>query len=163
MNKIIIPIGYEAVEWLERTPKIIPIADVEETTPKKEVVMSWFVKLFTPLVNGIKGWFAKEIPTLEAEAKAELGKVEDSLIAFAGTDLGKLAIDTVQGVQGLAGGVGGPAFLAAKAKFIADAKTAGHDLENIGSGIVDWMIQTAYTVISGVVAQTTTPATTKTS
>ena len=41
---------------------------------------------------------------------------------------------------------------AAKTKFIADLKTAGHDVENIGKGILDWMIQTAYTYSASTVA-----------
>jgi hypothetical protein len=115
--------------------------------------MSWFLKIFTPIVKTFAGIFGKLIPTLSADAKAEFAKVEASLIAFAATDLGKLAIDAVTAFPALAGGVGGPAFLSAKAKFIADAKTAGHDLESIGTGIVDWFIQTAYTVVAGVVSQ----------
>lgn len=96
-----------------------------------------------------KGFFSQGIPTLEAEAKNELSAVENSLLVFIGTDLGKLAIDAV-GVAAGVGKSGDPAFAAAKSQFIADAKVAGHDLENIGSGVVDWMIQTAYTYISGV-------------
>lgn len=106
------------------------------------------------------GIFSKSIPTLIASAKAELATVEQAVIVFAATDLGKLAIDAV-GMAATAGQTGDAAFAAAKAKFIADAKGAGHDLETIGNGIVDWMIQTAYTFVAGTFANisTVTPPT----
>lgn len=116
--------------------------------------MSWFSKIFVAVEDEFKGWFAKEIPTLTAEAKTELETVETSLIAFGKSDLGKLAVDAVNIAQDKL--TGDAAFAAAKTQFIADAKTAGHDLSAIGSGIVDWMIQSAYTLIAGTVAQTTT-------
>lgn len=97
------------------------------------------------------GIFTKSIPTLVAAAKSELATVEQAVIVFAGTDLGQLAIDAV-GMAATSGQTGDAAFAAAKAKFITDAKAAGHDLETIGSGIVDWMIQTAYTFVAGTFA-----------
>lgn len=121
--------------------------------------MSWFTAIFSATISLFKGWFEKEIPTLEAAAKAELATVETSIITFGKTDLGKLAIDAVNMAQGKLL-TGDAAFAAAKTQFIADAKTAGHDLTAIGSGIVDWMVQTAYTLISGVVAQAPTAPTT---
>lgn len=116
--------------------------------------MGWFSAIFSVVIDAFKGWFAKEIPTLEASAKAELETVEAALINFGKTDLGKLAIDAVNLAKTKLL-TGDDAFAAAKTQFVADAKTAGHDLSAIGSGIVDWMIQSAYTLVSGVVSQST--------
>lgn len=98
------------------------------------------------------GIFEKAVPTLEAAAKTEFANVEQSVIAFAASDLGKLAVDAVTAASALSSGNDDAAFAAAKAQFIADAKTAGHDLSTIGKGIVDWMIQTAYTFTANVIA-----------
>jgi hypothetical protein len=91
------------------------------------------------------GAFTKALPALTADAKAELTTVEGSLVAFAKTDLGKLAIDAVTAASAVPNGTNSAMFAAAKAQFLADAKTAGHDLSTIGLGVADWMIQTAYT------------------
>jgi hypothetical protein len=118
--------------------------------------MSWISTLVTAAVGKIEGIFEKEIPTLTAAAKTEFSTVEAALQGFAKTDLGNLAIDAVNYAATL-GQTGTTAQATAKTKFVEDAKTAGHDLTTIGSGIVDWMIQTAYTVVNGVVAQIGTP------
>jgi hypothetical protein len=152
-----------APKYVPPTPEPVPVkmaaAPAPPATvnaaPTKEKSM-WFSVLIGSAVGLFKGWFAKEIPTLTAEAKAELGTVEDSLIAFAKTDLGKLAVDAVNMAKDKLQ-TGDEAFATAKAQFITDAKTAGHDISAIGSGIVDWMIQSAYTIIAGVVAQTPKP------
>lgn len=97
------------------------------------------------------GIFEKAIPSLESAAKSELAIVESSVTTFAKTDLGKLAIDAVSAASALPGGTNSTMFAAAKAQFITDAKAAGHDLGTIGLGIVDWMIQTAYTFTVNVI------------
>jgi hypothetical protein len=114
--------------------------------------MSWLSTLVSAAASKIEGIFSKEIPTLAAAAKTEFATIETALVSFASTDLGKLAVDAVN-LAASKGETGDTAFATAKAQFIADAKTAGHDLTTISSGLVDWMIQTAYTTISGVVAQ----------
>ena len=110
---------------------------------------------FSTILSGIshffKGVFSNSIATLEASAKAELATIEEAVILFAKTDLGKLAIDAVALVP--SGQSNGASFSQAKATFIADAKTAGHDLATIGGGVVDWMVQTAYTYSAGILTQ----------
>jgi len=101
------------------------------------------------------GAFTKALPALTTAATAELTTVEGSLVTFAKTDLGKLAIDAVSTASALPGGTNSAMFAAAKTQFIADAKVAGHDLETVGLGVVDWMIQTAYTFSVNVIQNTT--------
>lgn len=110
-----------------------------------------FSTILSAIGHFFVGAFTKALPALEDSAKAELTSVEGSVVAFAKTDLGKLAIDAVTYASTLSGGTDDTMRTAAKTKFIADAKTAGHDLSTIGLGIVDWMIQTAYTFSVNVV------------
>jgi hypothetical protein len=111
-----------------------------------------FSSILPALGKFFAGIFTKNLPSLEAAAVAELASVEQSIIVFAKTDLGKLAIDAVSLATGA---TNADKFAAAKALFIADAKTAGHDLTVMGSGVVDWMIQTAYTFAAGVITNAT--------
>lgn len=111
-------------------------------------------KILIPIAHVFTGAFTKALPTLEASAKAELTNVEGSIVAFVKTDLGKLAVDAVGLVPATLSG--GAAIAFAKTQFIADAKTAGHDLTTLGSGVVDWMVQTAYTFSAGVVGNLAT-------
>lgn len=104
------------------------------------------------------GAFTKALPALETAAKQELTTVEASLVTFAKSDLGKLAIDAVSAASALPGGTNSAMFAAAKTQFLADAKTAGHDLSTVGLGVVDWMIQTAYTFSVNVITNTTAQA-----
>lgn len=117
--------------------------------------------IVTSIGHFFVGIFAKALPSLEASVKAELVNVEVSITGFAATDLGKLAIDAVSAASTLPAGTNSAMFAAAKAQFIADAKTAGHDLETIGLGVVDWMIQTAYTFTANVVASAQSAVPTK--
>lgn len=117
---------------------------------------------FSGIVSGLAhlftGAFTKAVPTLIDTAKTELTNIEASVSAFITTDLGKIAIDSVAYASSITSN-DNAARDAAKAKFIADAKIAGHDLETVGLGIVDWMVQSAYTFTANVVAQlpTATP------
>jgi hypothetical protein len=107
-------------------------------------IKSFFAGIVTDAENLFSGVF--NTGTLKASASAELASVEQSAVAFVKTDIGSLALDAVNMAEGkVAGTSGDDKFAAAKAQFIADAKTAGHDLETLGKGVVDWMIQTAYT------------------
>jgi hypothetical protein len=106
--------------------------------------------LVSGLGETVKGIFTKPFEALETSAKNELETLEGNLVAFAKTDLGKLAIDAV----GVASDklTGDPAFAAASAQFVKDAATAGYDLTKVGSGVVDWFVQSAYTFTAGVFA-----------
>jgi hypothetical protein len=115
-----------------------------------------FSTILAAIGHFFTGAFTKVLPALETAAQAELSTVEASLVTFATTDLGKLAIDAVSAASALSGGTNSTMFAAAKAQFIADAKTAGHDLSTIGLGVVDWMIQTAYTFSVNVITATQT-------
>lgn len=115
-----------------------------------------FSTVLTAIGHFFTGAFTKALPALETAAKAELTTVETSLVAFAKSDLGKLAIDAVSVASALPGGTSSTMFAAAKTQFIADATTAGHDLSTIGLGVVDWMIQTAYTFSVNVIASAST-------
>lgn len=119
-----------------------------------------FSTILSAVAHFFTGAFTKALPALEASAKAELTTVEASLVAFAKTDLGKLAIDAVSVASALPGGTSSSMFAAAKTQFIADAETAGHDLKTIGLGVVDWMIQTAYTVSVNVITNAATSTST---
>lgn len=111
-----------------------------------------FSTILTSIGHFFAGAFTKALPALETAAKTELTAVETSLVTFAKSDLGKLAIDAVSVASALPGGTNSAMFAAAKTQFLADAKTAGHDLSTIGLGVADWMIQTAYTFSVNVIA-----------
>lgn len=119
-----------------------------------------FSTVLSAVSHFFTGAFTKALPALEASAKAELATVETSLSTFAKTDLGKLAIDAVAVASALPGGTASTMFAAAKSGFIADATTAGYDLGAIGLGVVDWMVQTAYTFSVNVISAASTSATT---
>lgn len=112
-------------------------------------------KILVSIGSFFAGAFVKALPALASEAKAELQTVEASVVAFAKSDLGKLAVAAVTAASALPNGTNSTMFAAAKATFIADAKTAGHDLGTIGLGVVDWMVQTAYTFSVNVIANAT--------
>lgn len=146
------------MNWFERKfgshPVPTELTPAPIVTQETSTVMAFKLSSILPAIGHFfVGVFTSVFPGLEAAAKTELTSIETSVINFAKTDLGKLAIDAVSFASALPSGTtDDAAFEAAKTKFVADAKVAGHDLSTIGKGIVDWMIQTAYTFTANVVA-----------
>ena len=111
-----------------------------------------FKSFFASILSGGEHLFAGLFSSLKSDVVAELGPVETGIITFMKTDLGKLAADAVN--EASAKFSSNPeAFAGAKAQFLEDAKIAGHDLETLGRGVVDWMIQTAFIYAARIVAQ----------
>lgn len=98
--------------------------------------------------------------------KGLFGQLKTSVVtfleSFVKTDLGALAGDAVAYVESALPGTAETDTAkrdAAKAKFIADAKTAGHDISAFGESILNFLIETAYQAFqAGLVALPTVVA-----
>lgn len=80
--------------------------------------------------------------------------VETFLKDFAVDDLGKLATDAVAYVEATMQGADGVAKRdAAAAKFLADAKAAGHDVATFSKSLVNFLIESALQAVLSGLAQ----------
>lgn len=89
-------------------------------------------------------------------AKALVGqikvKIEDFLKSFSVEDLGRLAIDAVLYAQTLTDASSDEKRTAASEKFVADLKTAGHDVESFGTSLVNFFIESALQAVKSGIA-----------
>jgi len=93
------------------------------------------------VLSGIGNYFKHLGLSLFGQLKASIASF---LNDFVTQDLGKLAVDAVEYVQAsLPNATGDEKRAAAKAKLVADLKAAGHDAEQFGESVLNFLIEAA--------------------
>lgn len=93
------------------------------------------------ILNAIGSYFKNLGLSLIGQLKSS---VASFLNDFVTNDLGAIAVDAVSYASTLTDKSAIDKREAAKAKFLTDAKTAGHDVEAFGESILNFLIETAY-------------------
>ena len=110
-----------------------------------------FSKLAGAVAHFFEGFLQNIIGSAEGKA------VETGIQAFVKTDVGALTIDAIQYASTLPAGKGAVELRdAAKAKLVADAKTAGKDLGALGEGLLNLFIEMGFTYLTGTLSNLAT-------
>jgi len=102
------------------------------------------------LLSGIGSYFKNLGLSLLGQLKVNVAAFLNSFIK---DDLGKLAVDAVAYASTLTDKSGEDKKAAAKAKFLEDAKAAGHDITNFTESVLNFLIEAGYQALLAAASQ----------